>query len=68
VERKGIVVYNRQEKGIIIKKSKKIVVRRRSRVVVCSRYEKENITKKQGRKLLEEEGSICIWLKIKLMF
>ncbi len=68
MERKGIVVYNRQEKGIIIKKSKKIVVRRRSRVVVCSRYEKENITKKQGRKLLEEEGSICIWLKIKLMF
>jgi len=37
VERKGIVVYNRQEKGIIIKKSKKIVIRRRSRVAVCSR-------------------------------
>jgi hypothetical protein len=37
MERKGIVIYNRQEKGIIIKKSKKIVVRRRSRVALYSR-------------------------------
>jgi hypothetical protein len=33
------------------------VVRRRGRVVVCSKHEKGTITKRQGKKLLEEEGS-----------
>jgi hypothetical protein len=36
VERKGTFAYNKQEKGIIIKKSKKIMVRT-SRVAICNK-------------------------------
>jgi hypothetical protein len=36
---------------------REILVRRRSRIVVCNKHENGTIVNRQGRELLEEEGS-----------